>query len=196
MPYTNYNWIRDGLAIGGLVSEPEELPFDAILSMETGAPIVLRELVTSGRIDYQWRSIIDGYCWEEHDEIIRRFDEAAEQLQEWLTGGKRVLVHCVAGVSRSVTAVVWYLMRYEGMSWDEALQLIRAARPQANPNIRFEIPMRMAGGEDITRDWIANRIEEYCRHLGTIYDVEMDRQEVWKDLERQGTLGRIGVALS
>jgi hypothetical protein len=87
-------------------------------------------------------------------------------------------------------------MRYEGMSWDEALQLIRAARPQANPNIRFEIPMRMAGGEDITRDWIANRIEEYCRHLETIYDVEMDRQEVWKDLERQGTLGRIGVALS
>ena len=196
MPYTDYNWIDDRLAIGGLVSESEELPFEAILSMETGAPIVLRDLVTSGRVDYQWRSIIDGYCWEEHDEIVRRFDGAAEQLHQWLSGGKRVLVHCVAGVSRSVTAVLWYLIRYQGMSWDDALHQIRIHRTQANPNIRFEIALRVAADEEIGEVWLADRIEQYCRHLENQYGVELDRQDIWRDLERQGTLRRIQVTSS
>ena len=79
MAYTDYNWVTDRLAIGGFVHESEEdLPFDAILSMETHAPAVLRDFVRSGRVDYQWRSIIDGICDEEHDEIIRRFDDVTE----------------------------------------------------------------------------------------------------------------------
>jgi protein-tyrosine phosphatase len=141
-------------------------------------------------VDYQWRSIIDGICYEEHDAIVRRFDAAAAQLDAWIREGKRVLVHCFAGVSRSVTAAIWYLMRYQGLSWDDALALIREQRTVANPNIRFEIPLRIAAGEDITEEWIAQRIADYGARLKAAYDVDVDANEIWDTLEQQGTIPR------
>jgi hypothetical protein len=189
MAYTDYNWVTDRLAIGGFVREShEDLPFDAILSMETHAPPSLRELVQSGRVDYQWRSILDGICDEEHDEIVRRFDDAADQMHAWLQDDKRVLVHCFAGVSRSVTAVIWYLIRYEGHTWDEALEMIKAGRTVANPNIRFEIPLRIEGGEELTEEWMEQRILAYCAHQKAQYNVDVDPSEIWDTLDRQGTL--------
>ena len=196
MAYTDYHWIIDRLAIGGFVHESEDLPFDAILSMETAAPTVLRELVRSGRVDYQWRSILDGICDEDHDAIVGRFDDAAAQLDAWLREEKRVLVHCYAGVSRSVTAVIWYLMCHQGHTWDEALELIRARRSVANPNIRFEIPLRLAAGEDLAEEWIDQRIGAYCERQRADYNVEVDPAEIWDTLERQGTFRRSSAAAS
>lgn len=197
MPYTNFNWITDQLAVGGFVSENEDnLPFDAILSMETHAPPAIRELVRSGRVEYQWRSIIDGICYENNDEIVRRFDEAAEQLDAWIRDDKRVLVHCYAGVSRAVTAATWYLVRYQNLSWDEALERIRAHRTVANPNIHFEIPLRIASGEDISEEWIAERIAEYGARMKAEYDFHIDVDEIWNTLEQQGTIPRRSAAAS
>lgn len=188
MLYTDFNWIDDRLAVGAIVSEAEELPFDAILSMETHAPATVAEIVRAGRVDYQWRSIVDGYSWEANDEIVRRFDAAAEQIHDWLEAGRRVLVHCTAGVSRSVSAVVWYLMRYEGYSWDEALALVRQGRTVAYPNIRFEIPLRLAAGETLSDEQIRERIEAFVEEMRVRYGSEVPPEEVWDDLVRQGTL--------
>jgi atypical dual specificity phosphatase len=188
MPYTDFHWITDQLAIGGIVAEPEDLPFDAILSLETHAPATLRDLVKSEHVDYQWRSIIDGVSHELNDDIVRRFDSAAGQIHEWLQSGKRVLVHCFAGVSRSVTAVIWYLMRYEGHAWDDALALVKRHRVRANPNIRFEIPLRLAFGERLSEAWIDERIRAYCQKMLTDFEVEVDPREIRETLERQGTL--------
>jgi len=48
-----------------------------------------------------------------------------------------VLVHCASGVSRSVTIVIHYLMRKEGMAFQAALDRIRAVHPAALPNSGF-----------------------------------------------------------
>eukprot|EP01138_Halocafeteria_seosinensis_P010834 gb/GECG01011065.1/.p1 GENE.gb/GECG01011065.1/~~gb/GECG01011065.1/.p1 ORF type:complete len:254 (+),score=22.17 gb/GECG01011065.1/:1-762(+) len=48
-----------------------------------------------------------------------------------------VLVHCVQGVSRSVSVVVAYLMMVEGMSSKRARRYIRKKRPAAQPNKYF-----------------------------------------------------------
>lgn len=193
MLYSNYNWINDRIAIGGMVSEPEDLPFDAILSLVTDAPPSVRDLVLSGRVDYQWHSIIDGYSFEENDEIVRRFNAAVDQLHEWLSEGKRVLVHCVAGISRSVTAVVWYLVLYEGMTWEDAADLVRASRPNARPNIRFELPLRLSVGERFTMEQIERMAERYCERILLDEGVVVEPEEIMADLERQGTLERIAV---
>jgi hypothetical protein len=193
MPYTNFNWITDKLAIGGVVSEPEALPFDAILSLMTEAPAAVREIVRSGTVEYAWFSIVDGYSFEEHDEIVRRFDAAAAQIDRWLSTGKRVLVHCYAGVSRSVTAVIWYYMRYEGKTWDEAMAIIRASRTVARSNIRFEIPLRLAAGEDIHEDWLSERVRLYCERVYADENFTIGPDEIMSDLERQGTTARLGV---
>lgn len=192
MPYSNYNWITENLAIGGVVSEPDEFPFDAILSLMTEAPAGMWELARSGRVEYAWFSIIDGYSYEEHDAIVRRFDDAAAQIDAWLRAGKRVLVHCYAGISRSVTAVVWYFVRYQGKTWDEAMAVIRASRTVARPNVRFEIPLRLAAGETLSGQWLDERVRWYCERVLADENFTLDPAEILQDLERQGTTARLG----
>ena len=43
----------------------------------------------------------------------------------------------VAGVSRSVTLVVAYLMTVTGLGWVDCLAAVRAVRPCARPNLGF-----------------------------------------------------------
>jgi protein-tyrosine phosphatase len=191
MQYTNFDWIEEGLAVGGLVSEPEELPFDAILSMTPEAPMSVAPLATGGDIEYRWFPIIDGYSHEEHDEIVNRYNLAVAQLDGWIRDGKRVLVHCHAGISRSATAVVWYLVKYRGMSWDEAHALVRRNRQHARPNIRFEIPLRMSMGETFTDEQLWEMATAYCNRIREDEQIEVSPQEIMDDLERQGTLERL-----
>jgi protein-tyrosine phosphatase len=42
------------------------------------------------------------------------------------------------GKSRSVAAIMVYLMEFLGMSYEESLSLIRVNRPMAKPNISYE----------------------------------------------------------
>jgi hypothetical protein len=188
MAYTDYNWISDRLAVGAFVARPDgNFPFDAVMSLETWAPPTVRELISSGRVDYRWFSIIDGYSFENHEQIVERFDAAADQIHAWHTANKRILIHCTAGVSRSVSAVIWYLMRYEGYTWEDAYTLIRGKRSIAFPNPRFEIPLRLHAGETIDWDAFERRIEAHCINM-LLYNVEDTREQVLEDLERQGTL--------
>ncbi|KAF6744671.1 protein-tyrosine phosphatase-like protein [Ephemerocybe angulata] len=53
------------------------------------------------------------------------------------TGRTRILVHCSAGVSRSPTIVVGYLMKQRGMTLREALGCVLSVRPQVLPNPGF-----------------------------------------------------------
>lgn len=48
-----------------------------------------------------------------------------------------VLVHCNAGVSRSASVVIGFLMCQEKMSFDEAFSAVKAARPYIQPNPGF-----------------------------------------------------------
>ncbi|MEE2709928.1 MAG: dual specificity protein phosphatase [Gemmatimonadota bacterium] len=47
---------------------------------------------------------------------------------------RRVLVHCLAGISRSVTIVMCYMHEDLGYSLEDAYALIRSHRFQANPH--------------------------------------------------------------
>jgi predicted protein tyrosine phosphatase len=186
MAYDDYAWITDRLAIGGTVAEPDELPFDAVLSLETSARATLRDLVESGHVEYQWRSIMDGNGWETDEEVVQHFDAAAAQINDWLASGKRVLVHCFAGASRSVTAVIWYLVRYRGFNWHDALGLIRGQRSIANPNVRFEIALRRELGEDMSEHVIEERIKAFCGKMLADFEIEVDPQHIWDMLARGG----------
>lgn len=68
-----------------------------------------------------------------HANIAQHFDTCVN----FIKSSDKVLVHCTAGVSRSVTIVIVYLMREKNMDADEALQFIRTKRRRANPNSGF-----------------------------------------------------------
>ena len=48
------------------------------------------------------------------------------------------LTHSLAGVSRSITILIAYLMSVTSLNWKDALKCVRAARAIANPNLGFQ----------------------------------------------------------
>ncbi len=66
--------------------------------------------------------------------IYEYFDEITELIQS-IQGP--VVVNCVAGISRSATIVIAYLMRYYGMDLRQAFVYTRSKRRQICPNKGF-----------------------------------------------------------
>ncbi|KAK7197444.1 phopshatase [Novymonas esmeraldas] len=65
------------------------------------------------------------------------FESAFSFIDDARSHKKGVLIHCFAGLSRSVTIAVAYLMHLKNITRDEALALVRLARPAARPNDGF-----------------------------------------------------------
>jgi protein-tyrosine phosphatase len=55
--------------------------------------------------------------------------EAVNWIHEQIVQKRNVLIHCAKGRGRSATLLVAYLMECEGMSYDEAKELLRSQRP-------------------------------------------------------------------
>jgi len=72
----------------------------------------------------------------EDEKISRHFPLAHTTLDKYLSEGKVVLVHCMAGVSRSATIVLSYLIR-NGSTFEKALNHLRTYRPCVGPNRGF-----------------------------------------------------------
>ena len=62
---------------------------------------------------------------------------AFQFIEEARLNGDRVLVHCHAGRSRSVTVVLAYLMKYYHYSLHSALEYVKERKPDVNPNLGF-----------------------------------------------------------
>jgi len=62
------------------------------------------------------------------------FNKAAEIIQDAVSNKENILVHCAAGVSRSATAVISYMMLYQKIGWEESLEILRQHRPYVNPH--------------------------------------------------------------
>ncbi|TPX67802.1 hypothetical protein CcCBS67573_g07388 [Chytriomyces confervae] len=69
--------------------------------------------------------------------IIEQFDEALEFISSALQQGGRVLVHCEAGISRSSTIVIAFLMRSKSMTVRDALTLVQSRKNNIGPNKSF-----------------------------------------------------------
>ncbi len=54
----------------------------------------------------------------------------------------KVLIHCMYGISRSVTITCAYLMKKYSISSDKALEIIRDSRSIANPNKGFMVQLK------------------------------------------------------
>jgi len=70
-------------------------------------------------------------------DIISHFDECFAFIDTALDAGGRILVHCMAGVSRSATIVIGYLMKIKDMDFQTAFNHVKAKRPSIRPNDGF-----------------------------------------------------------
>ncbi|NXC88185.1 DUS12 phosphatase, partial [Cercotrichas coryphoeus] len=76
-------------------------------------------------------------------DLLSRLDECAEFLDAARAGGGAALVRCHAGLSRSVAVVAAYLMKTQGLGWEEALTAVRAAKPDAQVNPGFQGQLKL-----------------------------------------------------
>jgi len=96
---------------------------NAVLNLAKELPIITWETEIYKKVD-----IVDGTPIPK--EILK---ECLDFIHEHVRKKERILIHCAAGVSRSVAILMAYM--YEcGWNLDEALLYIRSKRPVANPN--------------------------------------------------------------
>jgi dual specificity MAP kinase phosphatase/dual specificity phosphatase 12 len=74
-------------------------------------------------IEYLYLPAVDSESFD----ISQYFGTAGGLLEEELPR-TNVLVHCMAGVSRSATLVIAYLMRSQSLSSNEAFRLVKSKR--------------------------------------------------------------------
>lgn len=61
--------------------------------------------------------------------------QAVEFVQEHVAKDEAVYIHCKAGRARSATVALCWLMKYRGMTADQAQAQLLEARPHTNPRI-------------------------------------------------------------
>ena len=83
----------------------------------------------------EWiRFVVDD---EPTEKISKYFYDAAIIIMKALGENKNVIVHCAAGMSRSPTLVIAYLMIANQWKYEEAFNFVKRRRPIADPNIGF-----------------------------------------------------------
>uniref|UniRef100_A0A5S6Q871 protein-tyrosine-phosphatase n=1 Tax=Trichuris muris TaxID=70415 RepID=A0A5S6Q871_TRIMR len=111
-----------------------------------------QELLKKNRIDYVLNMSVASpkpeFLQEEHflripvndsysEKLLPYFDQAFRFVDNVRNMNANVLVHCLAGISRSPTLVIACVMRYLRMSSEEAYRYVKDKRPTISPNFNF-----------------------------------------------------------
>lgn len=104
------------------------------------------------------------------ENIARHFSACNEFIHHARLQNQPVLVHCAAGVSRSVSIVCAYVMTVTRLGCEDVLKAIRGARKIANPNAGFHKQLR-----DYER---SKRVHVERARLQTIFGADLDKFEV------------------
>ncbi|KAL0959580.1 hypothetical protein HGRIS_011290 [Hohenbuehelia grisea] len=118
----------------------------------------------------------------EDADILVHFLPAITFIQTELDKGRGVLVHCQAGMSRSVALVAAYLMYSKNLDVEGALELIQKSHPNISPNDNFlrqlqvfhTAKFRISRRDKTTRMYYMERtVEEVMNGDGSLPDTDM-----------------------
>jgi len=101
-----------------------------ILNVTPNLPNVFE---SDSRYCYKQIPIIDH--WSQN--LSQFFPEAIQFIDEARSQGNGVLVHCLAGISRSVTLTVAYLMHTHKWSLNYAYDFVKLRKADVSPNFNF-----------------------------------------------------------
>ncbi|XP_053306406.1 dual specificity protein phosphatase 5 [Spea bombifrons] len=109
---------------------------DSLASLRITALLnVSRKMADSftDQYNYKWIPVDDNHTAD----ISSHFQEAIDFIDTVRCSGGRVLVHCEAGISRSPTICIAYLMKARRLRLEEAFEYIKQRRSLISPNFSF-----------------------------------------------------------
>ncbi|KAJ7666010.1 hypothetical protein DFH06DRAFT_1268219 [Mycena polygramma] len=166
-----------GLWVGDLPSakDTESLKANHIFSILSA----MRGRVTISETFIRHQILLDD---TQEEDVLVHFIPAITFIQAELDKGRGVLVHCQAGMSRSVTIVAAYLMYTQNIDPQAALDIIRQARPNIDPNPGFLLQLeifhkaafKISRRDKTTRMFYMERaVEEVMNGDGSLPETEM-----------------------
>lgn len=105
-----------------------------VLSVGVDAPVKHPEQV----LKYKWVMCLDL----PETDIRSVLGVCNDFIREGIERRLNVLVHCNAGVSRSTSVVIGYLMLMHNYSYIEAYNAVKVVRTCVKPNIGFELQLK------------------------------------------------------
>ncbi|CAG2116645.1 unnamed protein product, partial [Medioppia subpectinata] len=101
------------------------------------------------------------------EDLLTRFVEAYDIINTFMRAKTGVLVHCRAGISRSATIVISYLMRELHKTFKESMAFVRTRRPIISPNEGFQRQLSLY-------EWMGCRLDannrRFRQYLMTTYE--------------------------
>lgn len=162
----NWNSITSNIIVGSCPRSPEDIDrlvseagIDAVLNLQSNL------CFDALKIPYdaiRQRAVERGIRLERVE--IRDFDHADQSLMlpvavrvlnSLIARGMKVYVHCTAGINRATLTTVGHLTFVQQMDMEDAVAMVKAARPVAHPYIDCwtEVRRRLLDGrrEEVTR---------------------------------------------
>lgn len=109
---------------------------------------------------------------EDDQNLLQHFETCLNYIEGALAQqDKVVFVHCIAGVSRSPTIVIAYLMRKEKKNFEDAFTFVKGQRPCIQPNVGFRAQLALF--QDL--NWKVDKTDQ--RYIDWINEMQRKQPE-------------------
>ncbi|XP_040593147.1 dual specificity protein phosphatase 12 isoform X2 [Mesocricetus auratus] len=134
--------VRPGLYLGGAaaVAEPDHLKEAGITAVLT---VDSEPGFQAGAGFEGLRSLFVPALDEPETDLLSHLDRCVAFIGQSRAEGRAVLVHCHAGVSRSVAVVTAFIMKTEQLSFEKAYENLQTVKPEAKMNEGFEWQLKL-----------------------------------------------------
>ncbi|CAF0819136.1 unnamed protein product [Rotaria sordida] len=89
----------------------------------------------------------------QEQDLAQYFEKCIEFIHQARIEHENILVHCQAGVSRSATIVLAYIMTIGDYDVEKAIQIVKGARGYIHPNPGFLTQLKKYYTNDVKKNW-------------------------------------------
>jgi len=140
---TNFSWVIEGKLAGcGLPVTEDE--FEWVVDQGIKSVVTVREVALpsdwfdGGDIDYLHLAVED-FGAPNMEELV----QAVDFIDQQISSGRPVMVHCAAGKGRTGAVLAAYLVKKQNLTAEQAIEKIRNMRPGSVQSVSQETAVSM-----------------------------------------------------